>query len=103
MKKLIFIFAALMALGACQEKNQSTTAMPSDADSIYTYQYIKMHFVKEPERCLGLLTLAIRVTHRRSQEFVCDELSMDNDGHILPFGEVWKPDVTDNVTDVTDA
>jgi len=46
MKKLIFIFAALMALGACQEKNQSTTAMPSDADSIYTYQYIKMHFVK---------------------------------------------------------
>lgn len=35
-------------------------------------------------------------------EFVCDELSMDNDGHILPVGEVWKPDVTDNVTDVTD-
>ena len=58
MKKLIFIFAALMALGACQEKNQSTTAMPSDADSIYTYQYIKMHFVKEPERCLGLIDTA---------------------------------------------
>ena len=43
-------------------------------------------------------------------EFVCDELTMDKDGHILPLGEVWKPDVTedgtDNVTDkmnVTDA
>ena len=58
MKKLIFIFAALMALGACQEKNQSTAAMVSDADSIYTYQYIKMHFVKEPERCLGLIDTA---------------------------------------------
>ena len=58
MKKLIFLFATLLALGACQEKNQSTTAMPSDADSIYTYQYIKMHFVKEPERCLGLIDTA---------------------------------------------
>jgi predicted HTH transcriptional regulator len=28
--------------------------------------------------------------------------SMDKDGHILPVGEVWLPDVTDNVTDVTD-
>ena len=27
---------------------------------------------------------------------------MDKEGHILPVGEVWKPDVTDNVTDVTD-
>ncbi|MBP5189658.1 MAG: HTH domain-containing protein, partial [Bacteroidales bacterium] len=43
-------------------------------------------------------------------EFVCDELTMDKDGHILPLGEVWNPDVTedgtDNVTDklnVTDA
>ena len=58
MKKLIFIFAALMALGACQEKSQQTAAVVSDADSIYTYDYIKMHFVKEPERCLGLLDTA---------------------------------------------
>ena len=35
-------------------------------------------------------------------EFVCEELSMDKEGHILPVGEVWKPDVTDNVTDVSD-
>ena len=35
-------------------------------------------------------------------EFVCDELSMDKDGHILPVGEVWESDVTDNVTDVTE-
>ena len=36
-------------------------------------------------------------------EFVCEELSMDKDGHILPVGEVWTSDVTDNVTDnVTD-
>ena len=35
-------------------------------------------------------------------EFVCDELSMDMEGHILPVGEVWKPDVTDDVTDLTD-
>lgn len=28
---------------------------------------------------------------------------MDKDGHILPVGEVWTPDVTDNVTNnVTD-
>jgi hypothetical protein len=27
---------------------------------------------------------------------------MDKEGHILPIGEIWKPDVTDNVTDVTD-
>ena len=32
-------------------------------------------------------------------EFVCEELSMDKEGHILPIGEVWSPDVTDNVTD----
>ena len=32
-------------------------------------------------------------------EFVCEELSMDKEGHILPVGEVWKPDVTDNVTE----
>jgi len=36
-------------------------------------------------------------------EFVCEELSMDKEGHILPAGEVWKPDVTENVAyDVTD-
>ena len=36
-------------------------------------------------------------------EFICDELSMDKEGHILPLGEVWSPDVTDNVIDnVTD-
>ena len=35
-------------------------------------------------------------------EFVCEELSMDKEGHILPVGEVWKPDVTENVTDVSD-
>ena len=27
---------------------------------------------------------------------------MDKEGHILPVGEVWKPDVTENVTDVSD-
>lgn len=32
-------------------------------------------------------------------EFVCEELSMDKEGHILPIGEVWSPDVIDNVTD----
>ena len=58
MKKLIFIFAALMVLCACQEKSRPTAAMVSDADSIYTNQYIKMHFVKEPERCLGLIDTA---------------------------------------------
>ena len=42
MKQLVFAFAALMVLCACQEKNQ----------------YIKMHFVKEPERCLGLIDTA---------------------------------------------
>ena len=50
MKKLIFLFATLLALGACQEKSQPTAVMVSDADSIYTYDFIKMHFVKEPER-----------------------------------------------------
>ena len=35
-------------------------------------------------------------------EFVCEELSTDKEGHILPVGEVWKPDVTENVTDVSD-
>ena len=35
-------------------------------------------------------------------EFVCKELSMDKEGHILPVGEVWKPDVTENGTDVTE-
>lgn len=34
-------------------------------------------------------------------EFVCEELSMDKDGHILPVGEVWTSDDTDNVTDGT--
>lgn len=32
-------------------------------------------------------------------EFVCDELKMDEKGHILPVGEVWRADVTDGVTD----
>ena len=58
MKRIIYTFATLMALGACQEKSQSTAAMVSDADSIYTYDYINMHFVKEPERCLGLIDTA---------------------------------------------
>ena len=42
-------------------------------------------------------------------EFVCDELKMDEKGHILPVGEVWRSDdtdvtenVTENVTDVTE-
>jgi AraC-like DNA-binding protein len=58
MKKLIFIFAGLLALAACQEKSHQGIASTSDADSIYTYQYISMHFVKEPERCLGLIDTA---------------------------------------------
>ena len=58
MKQLVFAFAALMVLCACQEKSRPTAAMVSDADSIYTDQYIKMHFVKEPERCLGLIDTA---------------------------------------------
>lgn len=58
MKKLIFLFATLLALGACQEKSQPTAVIVSDADSIYTYDFIKMHFVKEPERCLGLIDTA---------------------------------------------
>ena len=58
MKKLIFLFATLLALGACQEKSQPTAVMVSYADSIYTYDFIKMHFVKEPERCLGLIDTA---------------------------------------------
>ena len=45
-------------LAACQEKSQPTAVMVSDADSIYTYDYIVMHFVKEPERCLGLIDTA---------------------------------------------
>ena len=49
MKKLIFLFATLLALGACQEKSQPTAVIVSDAD---------MHFVKEPERCLGLIDTA---------------------------------------------
>ena len=32
-------------------------------------------------------------------EFVCKELSMDKEGHILPVGEVWMPDAIDDVTD----
>ena len=35
----------------------------------------------------------------RHPEFVCEELSIDKEGHILPIGEVWSPDVTDIVTD----
>ena len=31
-------------------------------------------------------------------EFVCDELRMDEKGHILPVGEVWESDVTEDVT-----
>ena len=58
MKKLIYIFALVLALGACQKKSQQTAAVVSDADSIYTYDFIKMHFVKEPERCLGLIDTA---------------------------------------------
>ena len=27
---------------------------------------------------------------------------MDKEGHILPAGEVWKPEVTEDVTDVSD-
>ena len=53
MKKLIFLFATLLALGACEEKSQPTAVIVSDADSIYTYDFIKMHFVKEPERSVS--------------------------------------------------
>lgn len=58
MKRIIYTFATLMVLCACQEKSRPTAAMVSDADSIYTNQYIMMHFVKEPERCLGLIDTA---------------------------------------------
>ena len=40
MKKLIYIFALVLALGACQKKSQQTAAVVSDADSIYTYDFI---------------------------------------------------------------
>ena len=32
-------------------------------------------------------------------EFVCNELRMDEKGHILPIGEVWESDVTEGVTE----
>ncbi|MBR2114599.1 MAG: lipoprotein, partial [Prevotella sp.] len=58
MKRFIYFIAAMALLAACQEKSQPTAVMVSDADSIYTYDYIVMHFVKEPERCLGLIDTA---------------------------------------------
>ena len=58
MKRFIYFIAAMALLAACQEKSQPTAVMVSDADSIYTYDFIKMHFVKEPERCLGLIDTA---------------------------------------------
>lgn len=32
-------------------------------------------------------------------EFICDELRMDKEGHIIPIGETWNRDVTGNVTE----
>lgn len=49
----------------------------------------------------GLVVEGTRVEYKKgwNPEFVCDELTMDKDGHILPLGEVWKPDVTEDGTD----
>ena len=58
MKRFIYFIAAMALLAACQEKGLPTAEEASDADSIYTYDFIKMHFVKEPERCLGLIDTA---------------------------------------------
>lgn len=58
MKRLDFIAAALLTLAACQRQEVPATLPLSDADSIYTFTYISMHFVKEPERCLGLIDTA---------------------------------------------
>ena len=58
MKRFIYFIAAMALLAACQEKGLPTAEEASDADSIYSYDFIKMHFVKEPERCLGLIDTA---------------------------------------------
>jgi len=60
MKKLVYFAVALLALTACGEgQKKAPSALPSsDADSIYTYKYINKYFVKEPERCLGLIDTA---------------------------------------------
>ncbi|MBQ6275418.1 MAG: HTH domain-containing protein [Bacteroidales bacterium] len=49
----------------------------------------------------GLVVEGTRVEYKKgwNPEFVCDELTMDKDGHILPLGEVWRPDVTEDGTD----
>ncbi|MCR4809194.1 MAG: hypothetical protein K5896_04965 [Prevotella sp.] len=49
MKRLDFIAAALLTLAACQRQEVPATLPLSDADSIYTFTYISMNFVKEPE------------------------------------------------------
>lgn len=59
MKRLLFLAAALLTVSACRPAGTVNTLPASDADSLYTYQYINMHFVKEPGRCLGLLDTAL--------------------------------------------
>ena len=66
-----------------------------------------MHYEYEPEGvCSRRIIIDVDDEHTYfiiripcHPEFVCEELSMDKEGHILPIGEVWSPDVIDNVTD----
>ena len=58
MRRFLYIFPLFLALAACERKGSMTPLPASDADSIYTYRYIAMRMVREPERCLRLLDTA---------------------------------------------
>ena len=56
MKNYICVILTLLAIAACTGRQGE--GHPTGADSLYTYDYIFLHHVQEPERCLGLIDTA---------------------------------------------
>ncbi len=53
MKKVLFAAVLVLAFMGCTGNGESGPV--TNADSLYTYDYIFLHHIHEPERCLALL------------------------------------------------
>lgn len=58
MKSVLFLIGALLTLSSCRQTEAARAVPAPDTDSLYTYRYIAMRMVREPERCLGLIDTA---------------------------------------------
>ena len=56
MKKVLFVVLLILVFVGCTGNGGSGPV--TDADSLYTYDYIFLHHIQEPERCLSLIDTA---------------------------------------------